>query len=140
MKVPGAAALVLWLVGCGEPTPAFTEDLRLGDVLVPAAVLNDGARAYALRCAPCHGHDGSGNGPAGYGLRVKPRDFRTADYRYASGGPGTLPTDAEIEAVIRHGRTQNGMPAFPGLSEADLHALVQYLKSLGPRFRHGDTP
>jgi mono/diheme cytochrome c family protein len=132
VKVVGVAVL---LVGCGEPEPTFTAPMTLGGVEVGADVLNQGARIYAMRCASCHGNDGSGNGPSGRALAEPPRDFREGNFKHKSTPGDALPTDADIEQVVVKGRVENGMPAWPGLSAEDLHAVVQYIKTFSPRWR-----
>lgn len=126
--------------GCEEPAPAFTQGQELGDQVVSAEVLNRGARAYALRCASCHGSDGSGNGPASRGLRQPPRDFREGHFVYKSTPGDALPTDSDLANVIRHGKIETGMPGWPGLSDEDMHALVQFLKTFSPRWKEERSP
>jgi mono/diheme cytochrome c family protein len=109
--------------------------MTLGGEQVSPEVLNRGARVYAMRCASCHGADGSGNGPSGRALKELPRDFREADFKYKSTGQGELPTDADIEQVIVKGKVESGMPAWPGISAEDLHAVVQYIKTFSPRWK-----
>ena len=48
----------------GYRTQGFTEPMKLGGKEVPAAVLSEGERRYALYCRACHGDKGDGNGPA----------------------------------------------------------------------------
>jgi mono/diheme cytochrome c family protein len=128
------AVLVVALLGC-ESAPRFSAPMTLGGVEVSADVLNQGAHVYDMRCASCHAGNGSGEGNAGRALKSKPRDFRTADFRYKSTPDGTLPTDADIEAVIRQGRIEEGMPAWQMLSAEDVHAVIQYIKTFSPRWQ-----
>jgi mono/diheme cytochrome c family protein len=120
---------------CGESPPKFTAPMTLRGIEVSAEVLNAGERVYAMRCITCHADDGSGQGPGASGLKVKPRDFREADFRYTSTGEGQLPTDADLHATIRNGRIDTGMPAFPGLNEGDVTAVAHYLKTFSPRWQ-----
>jgi len=126
--------LVATSMGCGEDPPKFTAPRMLGGVEVSADVLNAGHRSYEMRCASCHGHDGSGQGPAATGLAATPRDFRQADFKYKSTPEGSLPTDEDIDITLRNGKVKNGMPAFKGLADADRHAIIQYLKTFSPRW------
>lgn len=129
--------LGLAIVACGggEKAPQFTEPMTLGGVTVSAEVLNRGAHVYTLRCATCHGSDGSGQGPGSRALSEPPRDFREADFKYKSTGEGELPTDEDLAVTIRRGRVDRGMPAWPALSDEDVHAVVQYLKTFSPRWQ-----
>lgn len=122
------------LAGCGDDAPKFSGPKVLGGKEVSAEVLNAGYRSYEMRCASCHGHDGSGQGPASTGLAATPRDFRQADFKYKSTGEGALPTDEDLDITLRNGKVKNGMPAFGGLSDADRHAIIQYLKTFSPRW------
>jgi cytochrome c oxidase cbb3-type subunit I/II len=122
-------------LACGEPEPKFTEPMKLDGVEIGAEVLNRGAHVYAMRCASCHGNDGSGKGPSGRALREPPRDFRDADFKHKSTPGDALPTDADLERVIAQGLVEQGMPAWPGMSAEDRHAVVQYIKTFSPRWR-----
>jgi mono/diheme cytochrome c family protein len=138
MYAPLAALVALalpFMSACGESPPKFTAPMTLGGDTVAAEVLNAGERVYALRCTTCHADDGSGQGPASSGLKEKPRDFREAEFRYTSTGEGELPTDEDLHATIRNGRVDAGMPAFPGLTEADVVAVAHYLKTFSPRWQ-----
>ena len=119
---------------CGEDPPKFSAPMVLGGQEVSAEVLNAGHRSFEMRCASCHGRDGSGKGPASTGLAQPPRDFRQANFRYTSTGEGGLPTDGDLDITIRNGKLANGMPAFTGLNDEDRHAIIQYLKTFSPRW------
>jgi mono/diheme cytochrome c family protein len=137
--VLAGAAVVLGgtAVAC-ESAPRFAAPMVLGGVEVSAETLNQGARVYEMRCASCHGVDGSGNGSAGRALKEKPRDFRTADFRYKSTEADALPTDADLLSVVENGRIEEGMPAWSTLTPEDRHAVVQYIKTFSPRW-HGNA-
>lgn len=131
------SATLGWLLAtagaCGDDPPKFSAPMVLGGQEVSAEVLNAGHRGFEMRCASCHGRDGSGQGPASTGLAVAPRDFRQADFKYKS-SPDGLPTDGDLDITIRNGKLENGMPAFGGLNDADRHAIIQYLKTFSPRW------
>ena len=122
-------------LACGEPAPRFTAPMTLGGVEVAPEVLNRGERVFMMYCASCHGEDGSGQGPAARSLVKPPRDFRAADFEYSSGGPGELPTDADLDLTIRNGRIDEGMPAWKGLTDSDRHAVIQFIKTFSPRWQ-----
>lgn len=130
----GLAAMVLVGAACGDPPRRFTEPMLLGGQEVPPEVLDRGARVYGLYCVSCHGADGSGRAAASRSSGSPPRDFREAAFQYVSGPEGSLPTDADLEATIRHGRPSTGMPAWDGLPAEDLHAVIQFLKTFSPRW------
>jgi mono/diheme cytochrome c family protein len=87
-------------------------------------------------CFGCHGDGAKGSifiNASPIGLLVTP------NLTSGKGGIGSLMTDADWNRAIRHGIGQDGrvlviMPAdsFTHLSDADLGAIVAYLKSLPP--------
>ncbi len=125
---------ILGTLGCSPNAPKFSEAMKLGGVEVTAAELNRGHEIYEMRCASCHGHDGSGLGPAVVGLPEPARDFRKADFRYKSTPGDGLPTDADLDVTIRNGRVDGGMPAWPGMPDADRQAVIHYIKTFSPRW------
>lgn len=132
---------------CGESgPPAFTSGRtlqRVGEapVEVSAEQLNSGLQLFNRYCASCHGYDGGGAGPAARNLDPKPRDFRAGQFLYGSAvGEGGLPTDRELKATIRNGVTSRGMPAWAGMRDEDLDALVSYIKTFSPRWQPAPAP
>jgi alcohol dehydrogenase (cytochrome c) len=73
-----------------------------------------GQRAYEVRCASCHGLDGTGagTGPGFVGVR-RPR----------------AASRAELRALVRTGIPEAGMPPL-ALADAELDALVEYVDFL----------
>jgi mono/diheme cytochrome c family protein len=132
---------------CGESGPppfaAGRTLQRVGEapVEVSAEDLNRGLLLFNRYCASCHGYDGGGAGPAARNLDPGPRDFRAAQFLYGSAvGEGGLPTDRELKATIRNGVTSRGMPAWAGLRDADLDAMVSYIKTFSPRWQPVPAP
>lgn len=66
----------------------------------PAAADVDGAEEYAARCAVCHGLSGTGDGPYGMFLTVRPADLT----RLAAENDGRFPFE-DVYRVI-DGRTE----------------------------------
>ena len=81
-----------------------------------AQTTDPGRLVYASRCAGCHGSNGGG-GELGPSIveRVPAR------------------TDEELTTVIRQGLPTAGMPASPGLTDAEVGELMRFLRSLRPR-------
>ena len=130
--------------GCEAGPPPFTAPRTLvrvgeGPVSVEADVLNAGQKLFNRNCASCHGYEGGGDGAAARSLDPKPRDFRAAQFLYASAGEGELPTDADLKRTIRQGVTKRGMPAWGGMQDSDLDALVSYIKTFSPRWSPPET-
>ena len=81
-----------------------------------AAFGADAAALWAQHCASCHGKDGSGSTMMGKKLGVK-------DYSKDQGF-----SDAEAANVIKSGKGK--MKAYKQFSDADVKALVAYVRSL----------
>lgn len=83
---------------------------------------------YVQRCSTCHGDTGEGDGLGGGALTPPPRDFSDAAWQRAT-------SDDEIRFVIRHGGEaaglSSGMAPNTDLSDADLDALVVYIRRVG---------
>jgi len=83
---------------------------------------------YAERCSSCHGDAGHGDGVVGRTLDPQPRDFSDRGWQQAT-------SDEQIRTVIRQGgraaRLSASMAAHPDLSDAELDALVAYIRSVG---------
>lgn len=132
------SGVLLVLVACESGPPPFTEPQVLGGVTIPAETLNAGQKLFNRYCASCHGYDGDGKGPAARNL--DPRDFRRAQFLYKSTPGDALPTDEDLAAIIRAGKVDKGMPAWVGLQDEDVDALVSYIKTFSPRWRSGAAP
>lgn len=88
------------------------EFLGLGPAPDPAEA-KKGEPLYKQNCATCHGENARGSqGPNLVRSVVVLHDEK----------------DEEIGPVIKTGRPQAGMPAFPQLSQGEIHSISQYLK------------
>lgn len=79
----------------------------------PALATPDGARLYSQNCAVCHGENGMG----GIGVPLALPSFQA-----------TI-SDEYIRKSIVNGRPGRVMPAYRSLTEAQLDALVRYVRS-----------
>ncbi|MDH3560622.1 MAG: c-type cytochrome [Gammaproteobacteria bacterium] len=94
----------------------------LSSVGVAALAAPDGEQLYTRHCATCHGDKGGG----GVGVPLAlPTFLESAD-------------DDFLRKTVRHGRPGRVMPAFPKFSDAQLDALVGYIRAWSgkpaPRF------
>lgn len=80
-----------------------------------------GARVYGANCAACHGADGLGNGAAGQGLTVAPRNFHVAGgWKNGAGVVGMRKT--LVEGITP------AMPAFnTSLNPRQRMAVIHYI-------------
>ena len=85
-----------------------------------------GRTLYQAHCATCHGAGGRGNSWRARLLFLRPGDL-------ASPAMASLP-DRYLGDVIRHGGSTLGKPGMPSfgfvLSEAEIEAVIQYVRSL----------
>ena len=98
------------------------------------AELDAGKLAYEKNCAQCHGEKGDGQGPAAAHLLPPPRDFTTGKFKLRTTPSGGLPTDADLERVIRAGMPYTSMPPWPSLTGQEVKGLVAYVKGFYPGF------
>ena len=93
-----------------------------------------GRDAYEQYCRPCHGENGDGRGFSSIGLRPPPRDFTNPIFKFGHVVVGQLPPDSELERIVRKGL--NGTAMLPwGVSDRELHDVVQYIKGFSPRWK-----
>lgn len=100
----------------------------------PADVVARGKLMFDFSCAPCHGKDGSGDGPLAANLQNTPDDLTTGVFHNRSTAFGELPTDYDIYRTITRGIHNTAMPLFEQMVPEDRWAVVQYIKSLSPFF------
>jgi DMSO reductase family type II enzyme heme b subunit len=68
----------------------------------------------------------------------RPRDFTTALYQIRTTGSGSIPTDADLRAVIDNGMPGTAMPEWRSrLPEAERNNLVAYIKTFSRFFESG---
>ncbi len=127
--------LGLFLVSHGIGWPPPTRSASASDpTSESAAILSRGRQLYMANCASCHGVNGEGNGMTAHMFRVRPRDFRQGVFKFRSTPSGLLPTDDDLLRTVTEGIRWTGMVGRPDLAEVDRRAVVQYLKTLSPRF------
>jgi mono/diheme cytochrome c family protein len=91
---------------------ATREFLGLGPA-PDAAAAKKGEPLYVANCAACHGKTARGG--------QAPDLVRSVVVLHDE-------KDEEIGSLVKNGRPQAGMPAFPGLSAEEIHDISQFLK------------
>lgn len=130
-----ALGLVVLSAAVGCEREVFTEPVVLGGVAVDPAALNVGQRLYTRYCVSCHGADGRADLPTNAALRPAPRDLTSGLYKYKSTLDDALPTDEDLRRTISRGLAGTFMTGFPMLSDAEVDALAQYVKTFSPRWQ-----
>ncbi|MCK6520116.1 cytochrome c [Myxococcota bacterium] len=83
-----------------------------------------GKKVYDANCMACHGAKGDGKGPAAVALNPKPTSFTAPEFWKGK-------TDEALKTSIKAGKPGTPMAPFPQLKDADLSALIVYLRSFG---------
>ena len=120
------AALALVLPGL-NPSTARAEPPE------PAAAAR-GAKAYAKYCISCHGTHGDGRGPTADWIDPRPRNFTTGTFKFRSTASGELPTDDDLLRTVTEGLHHTNMPRWAPLTARERADVVQFVKTLSPRF------
>jgi hypothetical protein len=137
------AASALLMAVCVAASGPSSADQTTGPARPPLLIASMyGADLYRHYCAPCHGREGRGDGPAVAALKTAPPDLQTLARRRG----GTFPTD-EVVGLLQargstplspaHGSREMPMwgPIFRALDASDTQAdvrimnLVDYLAS-----------
>jgi mono/diheme cytochrome c family protein len=99
----------------------------------------NGARVYAKFCSQCHGDQGDGKGPAEPYLVPKPRDFTSGKYKIRSTPSGSLPTQQDLEHIIRQGMPYTAMPGWPKLTDDEVRDVAYHLKTFYADFANAEA-
>jgi mono/diheme cytochrome c family protein len=132
--VPLVSAVLMCVVaGCGQTTPPVSQQAdrsatRDAAVEAPlastATIVGTSSNLYLQHCAACHGEKGDGQGIAARFLFPKPRDFRAGRFRLVSTTNG-VPTEADIEAVLKRGMPGSAMLPWSHLKADELRQLTK---------------
>jgi len=117
-------------------TPEVGFDLaKLRRAAGPVSSLEDGTQIglYRQHCVHCHGITGDGVGPTAAFLTPYPRDFRRGIFKFTSTSESAKPTKDDLKRTLKQGIAGTAMPSFALLPEADIDALVEYVKYLALR-------
>ncbi len=103
--------------------PAWADDL-VNPYANDESALKNGAEQFEIYCSPCHGHEGKGDGAAGVGLPVNPKNFSSPDVMQQS--------DGALFWKLNTGRG-NMVPYVLLLPEEMRWQLITYVRFLGEK-------
>jgi len=117
------AAALLLCCACSKPDASASTGPARAQV-TPAAL-----DAFKMRCVPCHGESGHGDGPGAAALNPKPRNYTDPTWQKSV-------KDEDIRKTILYGGAAVGksaaMPASPDLDgKPELDGLVAVVRSFG---------
>ena len=113
-------------IACRSDAASPASDKAAGKPAVTAAMLEKGRGIYLSTCAPCHGNEGKGDGPASRIFKPPPRDHTDAVYMKTI-------TDEDMGRTIQMGGALKGMPLMPSHPQIrgdDLTSLIAFVRSL----------
>ncbi len=124
-----ASAVLAGRIAAQNPEAPAGADLQLGK------------KVYVRACLECHGPEGRGDGPKALKLGFHPRKFSLGAFKCRCTESGALPTDEDLYRIVSRGMSGTPMqPHEKTLSEAERRAVVQYIKTLTPRFAPEPPP
>ncbi len=88
---------------------------------------------FRLHCVHCHGITGDGMGPTAVFLNPYPRDYRQGLFKFKSTPSNLPPTHEDLVRTLKEGITGTAMPSFKLLPQAEVEALLEYVKYLSLR-------
>lgn len=126
--------MVLRLVSILSITVAAAVTVCFGAESMPI-----GKATFDAQCAICHGVSGDGQGPEAERFFTRPADLRRGSFKFRSTPTGSLPTDQDLERMIRRGLPGSGMIAQDHLSDVQIREIIAYLKTFSPRWTDAAT-
>lgn len=86
----------------------------------------NGKKIFAQNCVPCHGQDGTGEGPTAAALDPKPRDLTDASY------VSTLSNEHLFKVISKGGLSVGKSAAMPAwstsLSDDEIRDVISYIR------------
>jgi len=131
----GIATIAFNLLLAVCPLAAATNAPPFRPKLPDDSLWPQGRYVYQRNCLVCHGAYGDGRGELGRELKPRPRDFGRGIFKYRSTPAGALPTDADLERIVRGGLAGTAMPMFSNLSDREIKSVIEYVKSFSSRWR-----
>lgn len=119
--------LLFMLVACGEQNPVYPFRQPPADILDNPAQIAAGKVLFRDKCASCHGHPDEGRSPRADFFQPPAPDFTAPAYRTID--PAYLFWRIELGKTVEPYLSRGSvMPAWRGLSDAEIWQLVAYLR------------
>ena len=126
MKAKGAGAATITFGIVISAGFSFSAE-RAGDARV-------GKLVYQRYCVSCHGAEGDGAGEFAEWISPKPRDFRQGTFKCRSTPSGWLPTDADLEKILKNGLYGTHMPTWYAIGHRSRTDVIAYIKTFSDRW------
>jgi cytochrome c oxidase cbb3-type subunit 2 len=94
-----------------------------------------GKLVYQRYCQSCHGEKGDGQGEFAEWISPKPRDYRQGTFKWHSTPSGALPTDADLEKILKDGLYGTYMPTWFAIGHRSRRDVIAYVKTFSPRWK-----
>lgn len=108
---------------------------------VTPAFLEVGKKIYDFRCAPCHGFNGAGDGPAAMTLDPRPKDFTRGLFKFKTTMAGEAASDEDLFRTISRGIPGTAMPSWKRLlTEEQRWQVIAHVKTFSERFKNAPSP
>ncbi len=105
--------------------PKAASDLK-NPVASNSTSLKNGKTLYQSYCAPCHGKNGKGDGPAAASLHPKPADYSAPTVQAES--------DGALFYKISEGHSNTAMPPFKAVLHPEQSwAIINYIRTLAKK-------
>ncbi|MDB6153993.1 MAG: serC 2 [Chthoniobacteraceae bacterium] len=128
-------ALLFLSAAAALPCESETEPVNPSFAPPDRSLFEEGRYIYERNCVVCHGARGDGQGEMAAPMTIKPRSFRTGDFKYRSTPWGKLPTTDDLLHTIRDGRSGTAMGRFTHLTDLETRAVAEYVKSFSRKWR-----
>src|SRR6266545_6256427 len=105
-----------------------------------ATAASRGKKVFDRYCISCHGVAGDGRGPTADFVDPRPRVLTSGVFKFRSTPSGALPTDADLLRTVTNGLHLTFMPRWAPTTEQERRDVVQFVKTLSPRFKEEPQP
>ncbi len=107
------------------PVPQAAADLK-NPIPSSSSTIKSGKVLYQAYCAPCHGNNGKGDGPAAASLHPKPADHTSPAVQAES--------DGTLFYKISEGHTGTAMPPFKAVLHPDQRwSIIDYIRTMSKK-------